>query len=226
MGPIATCDLQQKIICMTDAKADQEHIHVYVDCNTNIPDRTDAILNGGADPIPEMVKSGIRLQSIGADVLLIPCNTAHYFFDRLLPFFDVPVLHMLRETAKEIKRRGIQKVGLLATDGTICSKVYEQTLSAEGIKVVIPSQEGQADVMSVIYNGIKASNHDIDLSGFQEVIGGLFESGAEVLILGCTELPVAFKWYKIDVPHIDPTVVLAKAAIEFAGLHVVEDFNK
>ena len=93
MGSLATCDLFKKIIDMTDAKSDQEHIHICIDCNTNIPDRTKAILGGGENPIPEMVRSGIRLQSMGADVLVMPCNTAHYFYDKITPFFDIPLLN-------------------------------------------------------------------------------------------------------------------------------------
>ena len=217
---MATCDLFYKIVRMTDSNTDQGHVHVCVDCNTDIPDRTRAILANGADPVPEMVKSGIRLQAMGADVLIIPCNTAHYFYDRLLPFFDVPVLHMLRETAEKIRARGVRKAGLLATDGTIQSGVYEHALSEKGIAVIIPSEKRQAAVMSVIYDGVKASNRNVDLTGFMEAIRELLEGGAELIVLGCTELPIAFEWYGIDVPHIDPTSVLAKAAIEFAGIPV------
>lgn len=215
MGSLATCDLFKKIIDMTDAKSDQEHIHICIDCNTNIPDRTKAILEGGENPIPEMVRSGVRLQSMGADVLVMPCNTAHYFYDKITPFFDIPLLNMLKETVKEIKKRKVKKVGLLATDGTIKSGVYHAALSDEGIDLVIPSPTKQMSVMDVIYNGIKASNRNIDLNEFYGTIDELFEKGAEILVLGCTELPVAFELFHINRPIIDPTSVLAAAAIRF-----------
>ena len=83
MGPLATCDLMQKIIEYTDADTDQEHVRICVDCNTNIPDRTTAILHGGKSPVPELVKSAKRLEAMGAQVLIMSCNTAHYFYDRL-----------------------------------------------------------------------------------------------------------------------------------------------
>lgn len=217
MGAAATCDLFNKIITMTDAKSDQEHIHVLIDCNTNIPDRTKAILGSGKDPVPEMVRSGIRLQSMGADVLIIPCNTAHYFYDKITPFFDIPLLNMLELTAQEIKNRNIGKVGLLASDGTITSRVYHTVLAEAGIDVIIPSPENQISVMNVIYNGVKAANWDIDLTAFYTAIDELFEQGAEMLLLGCTELPVAFDLFHIDRPAVDPTVVLAAAAIQFAN---------
>ncbi|WP_312518991.1 amino acid racemase [Anaerospora sp.] len=216
MGAAATCDLFNKIITMTDAKSDQEHIHVLIDCNTNIPDRTKAILGRGKDPVPEMVRSGIRLQSMGADVLIIPCNTAHYFYDKITPFFDIPLLNMLELTAQEIKNRNIGKIGLLASDGTITSRVYHTVLAEAGIDVIIPSPENQISVMNVIYNGVKAANWDIDLTAFYTAIDELFEHGAEMLLLGCTELPVAFELFHIDRPAIDPTTVLAAAAIQFA----------
>lgn len=222
MGAAATCDLFNKIISMTDAKSDQEHIHILIDCNTNIPDRTKAILGKGEDPVPEMVRSGIRLQSMGADVLVMPCNTAHYFYDKITPFFDIPLLNMLKLTAEEIQNRGISRIGLLATDGTIQSGVYHTVLTEAGIDVITPSTEKQASVMDVIYNGIKASNRDIDLTGFYGTMDELFEQGAEILILGCTELPLAFEIYHIDRPAIDPTAVLAAAAIQFVDKPLVK----
>lgn len=215
MGALATCDLFKKIIDMTDAKSDQEHIHVYIDCNTHIPDRTKAILAGGADPVPELVRSGLRLEAMGADVLVMPCNTAHYFYDQIVPFFAIPLLNMLEETAKEIKKRKLSKIGLLATDGTIQSGVYHQALEALGIDVVIPSPIKQASVMDIIYNGVKASNLNINLADFYGTLDELSAKGAEALVLGCTELPVAFQMFQINRPAIDPTTVLAAAAIRF-----------
>lgn len=119
MGPLATCDLFHRIIEITDASCDQEHIRVLIDNNTRIPDRTAAILHGGADPVEQMVISARGLQTMGADLLLIPCNTAHYFHKQVSDCVNVPVLHMLEETAKVASRKGIETVGLLATDGTI-----------------------------------------------------------------------------------------------------------
>lgn len=222
MGPIATYDLFKKIIEKTDAKTDQEHIHICIDCNTNIPDRTKAILGEGEDPVPEIVKSGVRLQSMGADVLVMPCNTAHYFYDKITPFFDIPLLNMLKETAAEIKRRKIKKVGLLATDGTIKSGVYHKALTDAEIDVVVPSPTKQTSIMDIIYNGVKASNRNIKLDQFYGAMDELFDKGAEVLVLGCTELPIAFEIFHIDKPAIDPTLVLAEAAIRFTNMPLLK----
>ncbi len=225
MGPLATCDLFKKIIEVTDAATDQDHVRVCIDNNTEIPDRTAAILNGGKDPVNEMVKSAVLLQGMGADVLIMPCNTAHYFYDRITPFVDIPFLNMIEETANVVKKRGIKKVGLLATDGTCRAGVYGQVFTPLGIEISAPSPQNQQAVMDVIYKGIKAGNMDIDLTGFHSAIDELFADGAEVLILGCTELPVAFEQFRIDEPAIDPTLVLATAAVKKAGGKVKEEYD-
>ncbi len=223
MGPLATCDLFRKIVEVTDAKSDQEHVRVCIDNNTEISDRTAAILSGGPDPVPEMVKSAVRLQGMGADVLIMPCNTAHYFYDRLVPFVDTPFLNMIEETAKEIRQKRMKKVGLLATDGTCQSGVYKKVFDAMGIETCMPSPARQRSVMDVIYKGVKAGNLSIDLTGFYEAMEELFADGAETLVLGCTELPVAFDLFQIEKPNIDPTLVLAKAAVRFVGARVKGD---
>ena len=133
MGPLATCDLFRKIIEVTEAGSDQEHVRVVIDSNTEIPDRTAAILAGGKDPVPELRKSASHLVSIGADLLIMPCNTAHYFYDQVAPTVGVPFLHMIRETAACLKRQGVGTVGLLATDGTVQSGVYHAAFEEAGI---------------------------------------------------------------------------------------------
>ncbi len=223
MGPLATCDLFRKIIEVTDAATDQDNVRVCIDNNTEIPDRTAAILSGGKDPVPEMVKSAVRLQGMGADVLIMPCNTAHFFYDRITPFVDIPFLNMIEETAKIVQDRGIKKVGLLATDGTCRAGVYTSVFDPLGIETLIPEGEDQRSVMDVIYKGIKAGNKDIDLTGFYNTIDALFGKGAQVLILGCTELPVAFEQFSIDRPAIDPTMALACAAVRSVGAKVREE---
>ena len=217
MGPMATVDLFKKIVDYTAASKDSEHIHVYIDSNTDIPDRTEAILHGGKDPVPEMVGSAIRLECMGADFLLIPCNTAHYFYDKICAMVHIPVLNMLEETAREVKRQNITCVGLLATDGTIESGVYDRVFKKYGISVLHPSSLGQKNVMNLIYKGVKAGEKDIDLSGFYGTLEELKQKGAQTLILGCTELPIAFEMYNIQYKNIDPTAVLARSAVACAN---------
>lgn len=216
MGPMATADLFKKITAMTEAASDNDHLHVLIDSNTAIPDRTEAILHGGGSPVYELCRSAKRLISIGADVLLIPCNTAHYFYHEVAACVEQPVLHMIRETAATLHMQGITKAGLLATDGTVQSGVYTDALEKYGITPVLPDSYGQQKVMELIYQGIKAGIK-LDSRGFQAVLEELLARGAQTLILGCTELPIAFELYHIQLPCIDPTSVLAQKAIELAG---------
>lgn len=138
MGPLATADLFQKITLHTAASCDQDHPRVCIDSNTNISDRTAALLHGGADPVPEMVKSAQRLESIGADLLIMPCNTAHNFYDAVASSVSIPVLHMIAITRDALKSRGVKCAGLLATDGTVQTGIYQRTFEGSGVELLTP----------------------------------------------------------------------------------------
>ena len=217
MGPMATCDLMKKIIDNTLATRDQEHIRIFVDCNTNIPDRTAAILQKGIDPRPEMIKSAINLQKMGADVLIMPCNTAHYFLEDVQKSVSVPMLNMLSETAKVLVKQNVKCATVLATDGTIKSGLYDKELKNMGIKPVYPSEEEQKMIMSIIYDFVKAGREFLDIEKIRALEDNLIKQGAQAMILGCTELPIFFEKYQSKIKKIDPTLVLACAAIEFTG---------
>ena len=217
MGPAATCDLMEKIISLTAADRDQDHLHIITDVNTDIPDRTAAILHGGADPAPELIKSGQRLQAAGAEFLIMPCNTAHYFYDALAENVTVPVLHMPRLTAGVLKEAGVKKAGVLATDGTVQSGVYARALEAEGIEPVYPSPERQAQIMRLIYDGVKGRRIPLTDIPVEEILSELRSLGAEKFLLACTELPIAFRELGVSRDCLDPTRVLAFSAVRFAG---------
>ena len=221
MGPLATADLFEKIIRAADAARDQDFPHIIVDCNTDIPDRTAAILSGGEDPVPQLVRSAHALEAAGADVLVMPCNTAHWFYDDLCLQTRLPVLHMLRLTADRLEREGVRAVGLLATDGTIQTGIYEKLLADRGIRVVKPDAPGQRRVMSAIYDGVKAGNLDaIDVPALRRTLDAMTAQGAERFVLGCTELPIVFARCDLPYPVADPTQILAEAAVSFAGYPV------
>lgn len=215
MGPMATADLFKKIIENTPAKKDQDHIRVLIDSNTEIPDRTAALLSGGASPIPALTDSVHRLVTAGADCLIMPCNTAHGFYDAVQEAAgSVPVLHMIRLTGEELKRRGISKVGLLATSGTVQTGIYGRNL--EGIEILTPNSEEQEAVMDLIYGAVKAGLTEYDASKVQKTADRLLKEGAQAIILGCTELPLAKELYHLDFPSVDPTLCLAQGAVAFA----------
>jgi len=157
MGPLATADLYRKLVLLTDAASDSEHIRVYIDSNTTIHDRTAAILSDGANPLPAMTDSLRKLESCGADCIIMPCNTAHYFLPKLQELTKVPFVSMLEAAAKACRARYPgQTAAVLATKGTLTSGLYQKTLEAEGVPYLIPEAAEQEQLMTVIYEGVKA----------------------------------------------------------------------
>ncbi|PEP91596.1 aspartate racemase [Bacillus wiedmannii] len=215
MGPLATVDLMNKIIFYTPAMKDQEHIHIIADNYSQIPDRTTAILGKGIDPTPYMIQSAQRLQNAGADFLVIACNTAHFFFESVEKSVGIPILHMPLETANFLQENNFRKVGLLATDGTINTKLYQHSCNSYGIEVIEPDKEMQKKVMKGIY-AIKGGNLETGLLCLSTVANDLTKRGAEVIIAGCTEVPLVLKSSQ-DICIIDPTEILAKVVIKTAN---------
>ena len=217
MGPLATADLFTKIINFTDAVSDADHIHILIDNNPKTPDRTSAILRGTESPLPYLIRSAARLQQAGADFLLIPCITSHYFMDSLIREVQLPIVNMIEETAKHLTERGIKKVVVLATDGTRASAVFDSVFNRFGIFVLYPNVEAQEALMDVIYKGVKAGKKTWDTTALNAEIERLIAEGAEAVILGCTELPLAAEMYGIAGNLVNPTDILARAAVVYAG---------
>lgn len=217
MGPLATVKLFEKIVHASDASKDQDHIPIIIDSNSKIPDRTSYILGGDHSPIDQLVKSAKRLENAGADFLIMPCNTAHYFYGEIVKSINIPFLNMIEETAKHIKEEwDFQEVGLLATSGTYKSKVYEDAFNKYDLKVINPSEEDYKQVMDLIYN-IKMGIDQENLDGFYRTMEKMGKKGADLFILGCTELSVAVDMYNLQGNFIDPMDAIAKSAILYAG---------
>ena len=222
MGPLATADLFQKIVLLTKADTDREHIRVYIDSNANIPDRTAAILSGGEDPVPEMASALRHLEACGADCIIMPCNTAHYFLPRLQAMTEIPFLSILTAAAEACKAQFPGKtVGILATRGTLAANLYQEALVQAGVPYLVPDTPAQDALMRVIYDGVKAGKGpDSYRADFLTVLEQMSAGGAEVFLLGCTELPLAAEALNIALPTVDPTAELAKASIRFCGYGV------
>ncbi len=222
MGPAATVDLFKKIVDLTPATKDQEHLRVVIDNNPRIPDRLPAIMHGKADPVPDIIAMAQNLQSIGADVLLMPCNTAHIFLERLQQAVSIPFLSIIDCSARYIQNRhpSVRKVGLLGTDVTVYLGMHRQVFAQHHLSLVIPDAEVQKNcVMRAIYgnDSIKAGKIDYPRQLLISACKNLIDRGAELIVLGCTELPLAIKPSDTTVPLIDATEVLAQAAIDFVN---------
>ncbi len=218
MGPLATVDLYRKIIELTPANADQDHLHVIIDADPRIPDRTAALLNNGPDPTPWLVASAQRLEAAGADFLIVPCNTAHAFLSTVCEKISIPIISMIEETAHQVSRMlpTGSSVGILATAGTIASRLYQEALARRHLEALVPDSEQQLLVTHAITR-VKAGNLDTETTRLALAAGQwLVERGARALVLGCTELPLIFPQDALTVPIIDPTRLLAEAAVAIA----------
>ena len=220
MGPEATIDLFYKIIKFTPSEKDQDHLRIIIDNNPKIPDRTAAILGKGEDPLPALQKSARNLEKAGADFIIIPCNTAHYFLSQIQKSVKIPILNMIEETAKEIQKRisPIQKVGLLASIGTYKTEIYHQHFKKYNIEIISPEEKDKEKVLKVIH-AVKAGNLSEKIKkNILKIAQKLIDKRAEAIITGCTEIPLILKEGDIPVPIIDPTQALAKAAVQKAIL--------
>ena len=147
----------------------------------------------------------------------MPCNTAHYFYDDVAAAVGIPVLHMARETAAVLRAAGIETAGVLATDGTVQSGVYERALAEAGVRAVYPGPAMQHEVMRLIYEGVKARAVPLETIPAGEILADVRAQGAETVLLACTELPIAFRALGLAAGCLDPTRVLAFAAVKAAG---------
>ena len=220
MGPAATLALAQRIIDQTPATSDQEHIPMLIHNNTNIPDRTLAIKGDGQSAFPELVRS-LNILEREADFIVMPCNTAHFYFSELRKIATKPILHMVEETVKMIRcsYNDVHTIGLLATDGTILSRVYHDLFEEHGLKLIVPDAFDQEHlVMMSIYgpDGIKAGKSDLAQKKLELAGEKLIQAGAQVVIGGCTEIPLLLKQESVSYVIIDPAKVLAKRSVELA----------
>lgn len=216
LGPMATVYFMERIISMTQAGSDCEHIPMFVYNNPNVPDRTRYILGTSEEsPYPQLLSTGEILKA-HCDCIVLPCATAHIFHERLQKELEMPVFNMIQETSDYLKKEGITCAGLLATDGTIAGGLFRQSLKKNGIKMLIPKEQEQKKVMHLIYDGMKADG-EIDIADFQRISDSLRKQGAQVIILGCTELSILNGRYELGAGYVDILEVTAAAIIKYCG---------
>ncbi len=188
LGPMSTVYFCELLIAHTHACRDADHIDLIVSSRATTPDRTAFILGiSDCDPLPVMREEANRLERAGAELLVIPCNTAHYFYDGLKESCKLPILNIIEETVAMLHRQGVRTFGLLATDGTVQSRSYEKICKKYDMTCLTPDPDGQQTVMSVIYDAVK-QNKPVDRASFLRVANSLIDRGAERIVLGCTEL--------------------------------------
>ena len=221
MGPEATSELFSLIIKNTKAQNDQDHIPVLIVNNPKIPDRSLFILGKGPSPVNMLVEGALKLEQMGADIILIPCNTAHFFIKQIEEKVHVPVIDMIKETARYVlcKYPEIKSYGLLSTTGVYKTAIYENAFTDIALEIINPDALYQQQNMIAIYgkNGVKAGFKTIPVKLFLQSVANLKENGAGAIISGCTEISLVLKQSQISIPLINPLKILAVKSIQLAG---------
>jgi len=213
LGPMSTVYFCELLISHTKAESDADHIDMLISSRATTPDRTAFILGKSPlDPLPVMLEEAERLVRGGADLIVIPCNTAHYFYEGLLEKIQVPMINIIEETVLHLKQTGISTFGLLATEGTVFSRAYEKVCNRLGVTCIVPNEDEQRRISSIIYDDIKR-NRPVELSEFLEIAASMQKRGCERLILGCTELSLLKKQLPSDTLFVDSLEVLAYRTI-------------
>lgn len=227
LGPMATARLMSRVIDMTDAEKDQEHLDVIVFNRPQVPDRTAHILDPEhtPSPLPSMQATAKTLEGLGAGVLCAPCVTAHCYYAQLAGTVQAPFLNMVTLTAGEIIAAGKKKPGILATTGTVHTGLFQSEFTRLGLEWAVPSEEGQKRVMSIIYDDIK-TGRDPAPEKVRAVCEEMFSQGCDCVILGCTELSLIPKDMLPESGVADALDVLAKHCVLACGGSLRKEFKK
>ena len=225
LGPMATIYFMELVVRMTKADNDNGHIPMIIYNYPDTPDRTEYLLDHSKpNPLPNILEMGENLKKQGCEYFAMPCITAHYFGKEITETIGSGFINMIEETAKFLNKKKIDTVGLMATDGTVKSKVFEDTLNAYGINVVVPSDEKHRLVMKVIYDEVKAGK-EVSVNDLYEVKEELKSKGAKLCLLGCTELSVVKGNYTLDDEFLDVLEILAKQAVLLCGAMVNSEYD-
>lgn len=217
LGPAATAYFMELVVKMTTAQTEQENVDMIVYNFPSIPDRTGYLLGSNLkSPLPGLRSVAQALERQKVTCIAIPCVTAHYFHRELQAVTSVPIINAVAETVKILSEHGIKRVGIMATDGTVRSRLLSKELDVAGIIPIVPSQQRQRDVMHLIYENVKVGKAP-EMERFWKVQKELTDCGAQVILLGCTELSVIKRDHCIGAGFLDMMEVLARASILQCG---------
>ena len=217
MGPQATQVFYQFVLDRTAAARDQDHLPTLILSDTKMPDRTAAILAGDTEGLYRRLLGDAKLlEQCGCTALAIPCNTSHYFADRLQSELSIPIVHMIRETAAALAAQGKKRPGILATDGTIQTGLYQKECAALGLEAVAPAPASQKLVMSIIYDEIKQGEWG-SREKFAQIDRAIRSAGCDCAILACTELSVFATYHALPPFYLDAMMVMAERAVVQCG---------
>ncbi|NTV98541.1 MAG: aspartate/glutamate racemase family protein [Chlorobiaceae bacterium] len=216
MGPLATADFLFQLVSETVATCDQEHIPLLIWADPSIPDRSEAILHQGSSPLPYLKKGITFLQKSGASAIVIPCNTAHHWYDDLQAMSSVPILHIAGSVIDVLKSRVPEgsSVSILASSGCLRSGFYQERLSRAGYIPHMTDESVQMDVDELIY--LIKSGRLFQVERLQRKLTSKLPEGAKHnTLLGCTELSAAFRRELPTSGLIDSSNALALSCVRW-----------
>ena len=221
MGPLATVDFLQKLIEETPARRDQEHVPVIVYSVPQIPDRPPAITGHGESPLPHMLKGLHTLKGAGAQTVAIACNTAHYWYEDLVTQGGLPILHIADAACAALPAQDVQRVGLLATEGTVAAGFYQSRIAARGIECLLSSDDEQRALVLPAIDYVKLNQLAQAHALATRAARRLLDNGAQAVVMGCTEIPLAIEYQASTVSShcIDATRALARACVVWWHSH-------
>ncbi len=225
MGPDATSYYYEEVIAHTKASCDQEHIDMVILNKSSMPDRTRAILTGEHEALLGTMKECVEMLTLcGCGNIAIPCNTSHFFYDKIQAMTNVPIIHMPRESARyaAAMKEGVKRIGIMGTDGTVRAGVYHKECEALGLEAVSPDEEAQKAVMSLIYDDVKSGKPG-DPEKFRLAYENLMSKGCDVIILACTEISVFKRNNPVPKECLDAMDVLVRESILRSGAAYVEE---
>ena len=219
MGPFTTITLAEKIIEKTPAKYDQEHLRMIIYSNAKIPSRIDSIIKNTESPQLELEKSAQLLEKAGADFIIMPCNTAHYWYKDICLAVKIPVLNLIEETTKYVVNHFKEdSVLLLGTDATIKVGLYEKAFLKYNRGIVIPNKVEQK-VINLAINEVKAGQvvGNRAVQDLVKIVEKYNRNGTSIIIAGCTEISLLLPLLP-PCEKIDPLEILAQAAVKKAKI--------
>ncbi len=216
MGPDATVDFMARVLAVTEARSDQDHVRLLVDQNPKIPNRQRALLEGADSPASALASMAARLEAMGSDFLVMPCNTAHAWAAEISAAVGIPLVSIIDVTMAAVTASASRTVGLMASAACLDASVYQDALSDAGLTPVLQSADELAELTALIA-AIKTGDHGAGVgSSMLALAESLVEQGATALIVGCTEIPIVLDPEDLDVPVFSSTDLLAAATVRLA----------
>lgn len=221
MGPLASAHFMLRLTQLTPAEHEQDHIPTVLWSDPRVPSRPAALQGIGPDPLPWLLRGINGLNTAGCGAIVIPCNTAHAWFDAMARTARIPILHIVDAAATDMTRMNISPgtIGLMGTAETLAMRLYQDRLTSHGWDIIEPEPSQMQNLINPAIAAVKLNRAAEAYLPLVEVVNSLAARGASAVVLGCTEIPLGLQAgpaHTLHVPVIDTVDALARAAIAWA----------